>query len=288
MAATKPKPLPSPAPPPPAPPPAAPGPSPAGDAVEVYVVDTGIDPGNTNLNVVETRSFVPSEPTPGDLHGHGTFCSGIIGARGLSNQVTGVLPNVKLHGLKVLNSSGSGTFSSIIAALNYIYAAKMASPGSKMLVSMSLGATVGTGSYNILDTTIVKLINANVPVIVAAGNDSIDAVNDTPAHVKEALTVGAYDSSNKFAYFSNYGSVVDINGPGVDIKSTWLKNGTYIGSGTSFSCPHATGVLARYLSRNPMPGSVAALFSLLKSASHSGAVSSVPNGSTTTSAVYVF
>lgn len=284
MASTKKPPKNSPSESNPTPPPSSGGPStpsagPSADTVDVYVVDTGIDLAQKELNVVEGKSFVLDETAATDLNGHGTFCAGVIGARGLAQKVVGVLPNVRLHGLKVLNRLGSGTFSSILAALNYVYSAKLSNPSSKIIVSMSLGATVNTTAYNILDTTILMLINANIPVIVAAGNDAMDASMDTPAHVKEALTVGAYDSKNKFADFSNYGAVVDVLGPGVDIKSTWLNNGMYIGSGTSFSCPHATGILARYLSRNSMPSNVATLFNLLKSNAVQNQVSAVP-GST--------
>jgi subtilisin family serine protease len=86
-----------------------------------------------------------------------------------------------------------------------------------MSLGGALSAVVNNATANVV---------AGIFMAVAAGNDGKDAVNSSPASEPSAYTVGAMDSSDKFAYFSNFGSAVDILAPGVSILSTWLNNGT--------------------------------------------------------------
>ncbi len=124
-----------------------------------------------------------------------------------------------------------------------------------MVINMSFGADIGTTEYNALDLAVQAAIDAGITVVIAAGNEGIDASTITPAHVADAITVGAYDVYNRFAYFSNYGPIVDLQAPGVDILST--GNGTkgswkgVLMSGTSTAAPHVAGAAALYLSQHP-------------------------------------
>lgn len=108
--------------------------------VDNFVLDTGVNPENPYLNLVETKSFVEDGPEPGDLNRHGMYCASIIGARG-SDEVIGVVPGARIHGLKVLGSSGGGTFSNIIDAVEYVALFKEQNPERRVVVNMSLGST---------------------------------------------------------------------------------------------------------------------------------------------------
>jgi len=88
-------------------------------------------------------------------------------------------------------------------------------------------------------------------VAVAAGNESADANTSSPARVRQAITVGATDSSDRQATFSNYGPLIDIQMPGVGIESTQPGGGTAVFSGTSMASPHAAGLAALILGRHP-------------------------------------
>jgi hypothetical protein len=127
-----------------------------------------------------------------------------------------------------------------------------------MVVNFSLGADTGTPLYNALDQAMQASIQAGVTYVVSAGNDGKDAAHYSPAHVAEAITVGAFDRNNTFAWFSNHGPIVDILAPGVDVIS--LKNGELNDSeqqveemsGTSMAAAHASGAVALFLALHPM------------------------------------
>ncbi|MBW8766546.1 MAG: S8 family serine peptidase [Geodermatophilales bacterium] len=115
------------------------------------------------------------------------------------------------------------------------------------VVNMSLGGGVSSS----VDAAVQRVIADNVEIAVAAGNSSADACTTSPARVPAALTVGATDTADRRASFSNYGSCVDLFAPGVSVTSDWLGGGTNTISGTSMATPHVTGAAAVLLSRNP-------------------------------------
>lgn len=258
--------------------------------IDIFVLDTGVERSDPDLNVVESLSFVTTERNVDDLHGHGTAVAGVIAARDNTRDVVGVAPGAKIHSYKVMDRSGSGSFSSIIAGINRVIQWKAANPSvqNKVVVNMSLGGFTGSSSYTALDSAVLKAIQNNITVVVASGNSGNDAIYYTPAHVVEAITVGAYDITNKMPSWSNYGSVVDILAPGVSILTTYKGTKTVTISGTSFSAPHVAGVAALYLINNPtaIPADV---LSALKTASLNGSnpdiSTSYPN--TTTKSVYI-
>lgn len=217
--------------------------------VRVYIIDTGIQLNHPDLNVVGGVDFT-GKGTADDGNGHGTHVAGIVGAKDNDSYVVGVAPGVELFAVKVLGDNGSGSFSNVIAGVDFVTQQKLNNPNLPMVANMSLGARTGT-SYNSLDYAVVNSINAGVVYTIAAGNDGQDAKFYSPAHVKEAITVGAYDESNKFATFSNWGSLLDINAPGVRILSTYIGSSTATLSGTSMAAPHVAGTAALYLSGNP-------------------------------------
>ena len=218
------------------------------DNVYVYVIDTGIQTNHPDLNVVGGRNFLKGKVTAyTDGNGHGTHVAGTIAARDNGSYVVGVAPGAPLYAIRVLDNNGNGTTSGVIAGVDYVTQQKQANPGTPMVANMSLGGSPSST----LDQAVRNCINAGVVVCVAAGNDGIDAGNQSPARVTEAITVGAHDASNVMATFSNFGSVVDINAPGVSILSTWKGSTTNTISGTSMATPHVTGAAALYLSTHP-------------------------------------
>jgi subtilisin family serine protease len=214
----------------------------AGAGTVVYVIDTGI---NTEHRLFEGRAiiganFVQNENSS-DLHGHGTHCAGSVGS---SNY--GVAKKATLIAVKVLNQNGTGASSQTMAGVNWaVNDAKSRGQGvGKSVISMSLG-----GAYNANSNSAVKAaVDAGIFVAVAAGNNNADAANYSPGSEPSVCTVAASDINDKRASFSNYGSLIDIFGPGVSIKSTWIGSTSAVNtlSGTSMATPHIAG-LAAYL-----------------------------------------
>jgi subtilisin family serine protease len=220
----------------------------ANDLVEVYVVDTGIE---VNHSAFQKRAVMAYSAFSSkvDDNGHGTHVSGTIAAT-----TWGIAPlaNVMLKGVKVLDRSGSGGFSGIIAGLNYVANQKSTNPTRKMIVNMSLGAA---GSYQPFTDAVTNLRNMGVVIVVAAGNENTDACLSTPSGIPAVLAIGATDSNNAKASYSNWGSCVFLNAPGSSITSLFItkpfrNNYTRVLSGTSMSAPHVAGVSALLMSVN--------------------------------------
>jgi aqualysin 1 len=209
--------------------------------VDAYVIDTGIDTSHPDLNVVEFRSFTGGPKT--DCNGHGSHVAGTIGAKDDANGVVGVAPGIRLHAIKVLGCSGSGSWSSVINGINYV-ASTTTRPA---VANMSLG-----GSQNsAVDDAVKGAVSRGVFFAVAAGNDGGNACGHSPAAAGTSAgvaTVAATDSSDLEASWSNYGSCVDLWAPGVSIYSTYKSGGYATLSGTSMATPHVAGGAALYLS----------------------------------------
>ncbi|MDD4976217.1 MAG: S8 family serine peptidase, partial [Bacteriovorax sp.] len=142
--------------------------------------------------------------------------------------------------------------SQVLAGVNWVTNRKLTTPSRPMVANVSLGGNEGTSAYNSLDYGIRNSIAAGVVYAIVAGNSSANAVYFSPAHTVEALTIGAYSaSSNTWASFSNYGSIIDVLAPGVNVLSTYKGSTTAIMSGTSMATPHVVGAAALYLSTHP-------------------------------------
>lgn len=207
---------------------------------KAWIIDTGIDLDHPDLNVdaASGRNFIATAKTPEDDNGHGTHCAGIVAAKNNTIGVVGVAAGATVVPVKVLDRRGSGAYSVIIAGVNYVAGA--ATSGDA--VNMSLGG----GAYDPIDKAVINMANKGLYVALAAGNESDNANNHSPARANDNTiwTISACDASDKFAYFSNYGNPpIDFCAPGVSIKSTYKNGGYATMSGTSMAAPHACGVL---------------------------------------------
>ena len=242
--------------------------------VHAYIVDTGILTSHTQFG--GRASVGVDEIGDGhngiDCNGHGTHVAGTVGG-----STYGVAKGVSLVAVRVLDCSGSGTNSGVIAGVNWV-AQNAIKPA---VANMSLGG----GASQALDDAVTGAVNAGVVFCVAAGNgDSLgnpqDACTTSPARAAAAITVSATDSTDTKASWANYGTCVDIFAPGVNITSSWYSSTTATNtiSGTSMATPHVAGASALYLAGNTTatPASVA---SALTSNATSGVVKSPGTGS---------
>ena len=215
--------------------------------VVVFIIDTGIDVGHPDLDVVGHVKMLPFPNLLNrDCNGHGTHVAGTASAIDNTAQVVGIAPGAALVGIKVLSCTGSGSTSSVIKGVDLV-TANGYKPG---VVNMSLGGTPSQA----LDDAVVNSVSAGFFYAVAAGNSGIDACNESPARlgpVNGVMSVAATDINEQEASFSNYGNCVDIWAPGVDIPSTWVGGGMQTISGTSMASPHVAGAAALFLSANP-------------------------------------
>ena len=159
---------------------------------------------------------------------------------------------VSLVAVRVLDCSGSGSTSGVIAGIDWVTADHQA--GQPAVANMSLGG----GASTALDDAVNRSIAGGVTYSIAAGNGNTagvpqDACKSSPARVPAALTVAAADNKDTATSWSNYGSCVDLFAPGLNITSDWYTStaATNTISGTSMATPHVTGVAALYLQLNP-------------------------------------
>lgn len=213
-----------------------------GEARTAWVIDTGIDIGNADLNV-DTSSNAFSVFTDrrnagfNDKNGHGTHVAGTIAAIDNNIDVVGIAAGALVVPVKVLDTNGMGTASGVIAGVDHV--AAHASPGD--CANMSLGGGVNQA----LDDAVVAASNKGVFFAIAAGNDGDDANKHSPARANGpfVFTISATDSNDNMPWWSNYGTPIDYAAPGVNILSLKLGGGTTIMSGTSMATPAACGVL---------------------------------------------
>ncbi len=238
-----------------------------GLGVAAYVIDTGIAFGHRGFGGRAVSGFDAIDGgSAADCNGHGTHVAGTIGARG-----HGVAKRVRLIGVRVLNCQGSGTNSQVIKGIDWVVRHHLARRPA--VANMSLGG----GGSDAVDSAVRRMIADGISVSVAAGNESADACDVSPARVAGALTVAAADRQDALASFSNLGSCVDLFAPGVSITSTWLRGGTRTISGTSMASPHVAGAAAQYLQRHRSagPSTVAAA---IRSATTKNVVSGTAGG----------
>ena len=211
-----------------------------------WVIDSGIATHpDLNIDRGRSRSFVSGVTSTGDGNGHGTHVAGTIAARANGSGVVGVAPGASVVSLRVFDSSGSGSNSAVIAAVDWTY--RNASAGD--VVNMSLGG----GTSTTLDNAVLRASNRGVYFTLAAGNSAANANFSSPARVNGTYiwTVSAFDRNDRFASFSNYANPpIDVSEPGVDIVSTYLNGGYATLSGTSMAAPHLAGLILQRSVRN--------------------------------------
>jgi len=229
----------------------------SGSGVNAYIIDTGIRTTHAEFEGRATGDFTAIDDGNGanDCFGHGTHVAGTVGGA-----TFGVAKAVRLHAVRVLDCNGVGTVSSVIAGVDWVTANHVA----PAVANMSLGG----GASLALDAAVRNSIASGVTYAIAAGNSADDACIGSPARVTEALTVGATDSTDARAFFSDVGSCLDLFAPGVDIPSAFngADNQTAILSGTSMATPHVTGAAALFLETNPNATPAAVTTALLTNA----------------------
>ncbi len=241
-----------------------------GAGVKAYVIDTGIRFSHSQFGGRAVSGYDAIDGgSADDCNGHGTHVAGTIGS-----STYGVAKAVTLVGVRVLDCSGSGSNSQVIAGIDWVTGNH--APGQPAVANMSLGG----GASSALDTAVNNSINDGVSYAIAAGNSNANACDYSPARVGAAVTVGSTTSSDARSSFSNYGSCLDIFAPGSSITSTWYTSDTATNtiSGTSMATPHVAGVAALYLQGNP-GAAPATVRDAIVSSSTSGVVSSAGAGS---------
>jgi subtilisin family serine protease len=237
--------------------------------VDVAVIDTGIDLDHPDLNVYTAGAKNCSTGSSADDgNGHGTHVAGTIAALDNAAGVVGVAPGARVWPVRVLNNSGSGSFSAIICGIDYV----TAHASEIEVANMSLG---GSGSdsacgsnTDAMHEAICRSVAAGVTYVVAAGNSAANSSTFVPAAYDQVITVSALadfngapgggaaatcrsDVDDTFADFSNYGADVDVIAPGVCILSTWKGAAYNTISGTSMASPHVAGAAALYKATHP-------------------------------------
>ncbi|MCE6994102.1 S8 family serine peptidase [Saccharothrix sp. S26] len=209
--------------------------------VHAYIIDTGIR--TTHADFGGRASFDANTTGDGnntDCNGHGTHVAGTVGGA-----AHGVAKGVRLHAVKVLSCSGSGTIAGVVAGVDWV----TANAQKPAVANMSLGG----GANDALDAAVRRSIGSGVTYAVASGNSNADACGFSPARVAEAITVNATDSGDGRASFSNWGTCTDVFAPGVGITSAWNTGDTATNSisGTSMASPHVAGAAALVLAGSP-------------------------------------
>jgi subtilisin family serine protease len=242
-----------------------------GTGVKVFVVDTGVLASHNDLAGRVDAGFtaITSDNLgTSDGNGHGTHVSGTI-----AGTAFGLAKGAHIVPVRVLDAAGSGTTSGVISGLNWI-GTQVTQGVTKAVVNMSLGG----GQSTALNAAVQALVSLGVPVVVAAGNSGANACGSSPASAANAITVGATDSSDRFATYSNNGSCVDILAPGTAITSDGITSNTDSAtlSGTSMATPHVAGAAALLLQAAYQ--TPAQLVSSLLSSARVSVISGVPSG----------
>ncbi|TVY38691.1 Subtilisin-like protease, partial [Lachnellula occidentalis] len=248
----------------------------AGAGITAYVVDTGIRTSHSEFGGRATfaANFVNTVDT--DEDGHGSHVAGTIGGA-----TFGVAKSVHLVAVKVLDANGAGSNSGVIAGLNFVAQNATASGlAGKAVMNMSIGGSKSTA----LNSAVAALVKAGVIVVVAAGNENQDASNTSPASAPSAITVGAIDANDAKASFSNFGPVVDIFAPGVNVLSVGIKSDTSTAtlSGTSMASPHITGLCAYLMTLENLTAAANVTARIMALAGSTGAVVTGAGSGTTT------
>ncbi|GAB1518629.1 hypothetical protein RhiTH_001692 [Rhizoctonia solani] len=213
-----------------------------GEGVDIYGLDTGILTSHESFGGRASWGATFGGFEDKDGNGHGTHTAGTAAGSGF-----GLATAAKVIAVKVCSDEGQCATSDIVAGINFVVS-QATSSGRPSIATMSLGGPADPA----IDSAVKAGISRGIHFTVAAGNENQNAGNSSPAHVLEANTIAAVDSSNRKASFSNFGSVVDVWALGVNVRSAWIGNDTAVNtiSGTSMATPQVAGILAVVLGRD--------------------------------------
>lgn len=242
-----------------------------GRGVTAYVLDTGILATHREFGGRVGPGFTAVQDGRGttDCHGHGTHVAGTIGGA-----TYGVAKQVALVPVRVLGCDGRGTFSQLIAGIDWVI--EQHQPGTPAVANISLGGVANT----VVNDAVARLIADGVVVSVAAGNDNQNACTTSPASAPDAITVGASTTSDRRWASSNWGPCLDLFAPGEYILSATYRSVTATASmsGTSMAAPHVAGAAALSLQRTPQ-ATPAQVWRELASVSSANRISGAGEGS---------
>jgi subtilisin family serine protease len=214
-----------------------------GAGVDVYVVDTGLYLAHSEFSGRVPASWTGISDGNGvnDCNGHGTHVAGTV-----AGTTYGIAKRADVIPVRVVECDGSGWNSTAIAGIDWAVAHHVA--GQPAVMNLSIGGFTSDS----FDRAVQSAVNDGITVVAAAGNAGVDACNASPARIPSAITVAATDINDAQASWSNYGSCVDIQAPGVSIRSAWKSSSTSYNtmSGTSMAAPHVSGAAAIMLSRD--------------------------------------
>ncbi|HEY1078006.1 MAG TPA: S8 family serine peptidase, partial [Fontimonas sp.] len=226
-----------------------------GRGAHIYIFDSGINPHHQEFSGrISTTAAAPHHiwvkavaSNPWDCHGHGTYVASIA-----AGTHAGVAKKATLHSIRVLGCNGKGANSGTIAAMDWL----VKNAQQPAVANMSLGGPTSAA----VNKAARAMVNANIAVSVAAGNENQNACNVSPASEGSVVTVGGTSKDDYRGYYSdgtgwysNYGSCLDLFAPGSDIVGAAHNNNTggVMGSGTSAASPHVAGALAIWRARFP-------------------------------------
>lgn len=217
-----------------------PGPGYTGAGVNAYVLDTGVVPNHPDLAGRVVLEYSAYAPQYADDNGHGSHVSGTI-----AGTTYGVAKRATIRSYKILDGRGGGTIRNLANALTHLRA------NVRMPAVINLSLTY-SGYDSVVDALLQELLSMGVHVFAAAGNRNNDACSTYPCITSGVVCMGATTRLDQRSSFSNFGTCVDLFGPGSDITSISRDGvGTARMSGTSMSSPHGVGVAALALQANP-------------------------------------
>ncbi len=210
-----------------------------GSGVDVAILDTGVDTEHCDLSVAGGTNCTGKGNGFDDKNGHGTHCAGIATADDNEIGVIGVAPGANLYGVKVLDNSGSGSWSQVVCGVDWCM------ENDREILSMSFGASTMPDSAH---QAMSDAYAAGHLLVAAAGNSGNDEDGSCeeenvgqPARHPDVIAVSAMDPDDTLAGYSSVGPEVEIMAPGTDIRSTYKGDDYDTLSGTSMACPHVSG-----------------------------------------------
>jgi subtilisin family serine protease len=214
-----------------------------GAGVNVYVVDTGLLLSHSEFSgrVPASWNAINDGNGVNDCNGHGTHVAGTA-----AGTTYGVARKANIIPVRTLECDGSGWSSTVMAGIDWAISHHVA--GQPAVMNLSIGGFTNAS----FDQAVQSAVNDGITVVAAAGNSGQDACATSPSRVPSAITVAATNINDAQASWSNYGSCVDIQAPGVSIRSAWNNSptGNSTLDGTSMAAPHVSGAAAVLLSRD--------------------------------------